>query len=57
MEPGVLISFDFDHPASKITGLGFFVQIDELPDGTPVYIEAFTLDTEDGFTHCARLRG
>jgi hypothetical protein len=57
MEPGVLIAFDFDHPAAKITGLGFFVQVDELPDGTPVYIEAFTLDTEDGFTNCARLRG
>jgi hypothetical protein len=55
LEPGVLVAFDFDDPASKITGLGFFVQIDELPDGTPVYIEAFVLDTDDGFTHCARL--
>jgi hypothetical protein len=55
LEPGVLIAFDFDHPASKIVGLGFFVQIDELPDGTPVYVEAFVLDTSHGFAHCERL--
>jgi hypothetical protein len=54
-EEGVLVAFDFDHPASKITGLGFFVQIDETPDGTPVYIEAFELDTSHGFTNCKRL--
>jgi hypothetical protein len=56
LEPGVLVKFDFDHPASKITGLGFFVQIDEEPDGTPVYIEAFVLDTSHGFTNCQRLQ-
>jgi hypothetical protein len=53
---GELVAFDFDHPASKIVGLGFFVQIDTLPDGTPVYVEAFELDTSKGFTNCARLR-
>jgi hypothetical protein len=53
---GTLIAFDFDHPAAKIVGLGFFVQIDTLPDGSPLYIEAFELDTSDGFTNCARLR-
>ena len=53
----MLVAFDFDHPASKITGLGFFVQIDELPDGTPLSVEAFVLDTTHGFTHCARLQG
>lgn len=56
LEPGVLVKFDFDHPAAKITGLGFFIEIDEEPDGTPVYIEAFVLDTSDGFTHCQRLQ-
>jgi len=55
-DPGVLIAFDFDHPASKIVSLGFFVQIDEMPDGTPVYVEAFELDTGHGFAHCQRLR-
>jgi hypothetical protein len=52
---GVLVAFDFDHPAAKIVGLGFFVQIDTLPDGRPLYVEAFELDTSDGFTNCARL--
>jgi hypothetical protein len=54
---GVLVAFDFDHPASKIVGLGFFVQIDTLPDGRPLYVEAFELDTNHGFTNCARLSG
>lgn len=56
LEPGILIAFDFDHPASKIRSLGFFVPIDELPDGTPVYVEAFELDTDHGFAHCKRLQ-
>lgn len=53
---GALIAFDFDHPASKIVSLGFFVQIDTLEDGRPVYVEAFDLDTNHGFAHCKRLR-
>ncbi len=53
---GVLIQFDFDHPASKISGLGFFVQVDTTPGGDPVYIEAFELKSGHGFTNCARLR-
>ena len=57
MAPGVLIAFDFDHPASKIVSLGFFVQIGSSPDGTPTYVEAFTLDTSHGFANCARLSG
>lgn len=51
--PGVLISFDFDHPASKIaphpTLDTFFVD-----DGT--YITAFVLDADHGFTNCVKLR-
>lgn len=50
---GVLISFDFDHPASKIaphpTLATFFV-------GNGTYISAFVLDSEHGFTNCVRLR-
>lgn len=52
--PGVLITFDFDHPASKLdphpTLATFFVG-----DGT--YISAFVFDTDHGFTNCVRLRG
>lgn len=51
--PGVLITFDFDHPASKIaphpTLATFFVG-----DGT--YLSAFVLDSSHGFTNCVRLR-
>jgi hypothetical protein len=51
--PGVLITFDFDHPASKIaphpTEDVFFVG-----DGT--YVSAFVLDAEHGFTNCVELR-
>jgi hypothetical protein len=52
--PGVLISFDFDHPASKLaphpTLETFFVG-----DGT--YITAFVLDESHGFHNCRNLRG
>jgi hypothetical protein len=51
--PGVLITFNFDHPASKLaphpTLSTFFVG-----DGT--YISAFILDSEHGFTNCVLLR-
>ena len=51
--PGVLITFDFDHPASKIaphpTEDVFFVG-----DGT--YVSAFVLDAEHGFANCVELR-
>ncbi|MGQ0849489.1 MAG: hypothetical protein ACT4OP_10280 [Actinomycetota bacterium] len=51
--PGVLISFDFDHPASKLaphpTLATFF-----FGDGT--YITAFVLDANHGFANCVQLR-
>lgn len=51
--PGVLISFDFDHPASKLaphpTLSTYFV-------GGGTYISAFVLDSSHGFTNCVRLR-
>lgn len=51
--PGILISFDFDHPASKLaphpTLATFFV-------GNGTYISAFEFDSDHGFTNCVRLR-
>lgn len=51
--PGILISFDFDHPASKLaphpTLATFFV-------GNGTYISAFEFDSGHGFTNCVRLR-
>lgn len=51
---GVLITFDFDHPASKIaphpSGDIIFV-------GGGRYITAFVFDSDHGFTNCVLLRG
>ncbi|MGH3651186.1 MAG: hypothetical protein ACRDU9_10815 [Acidimicrobiia bacterium] len=51
--PGVLITFDFDHPASKLaphpTEEIFFV-------GGGTYISAFEFDSSHGFSNCIRLR-
>ena len=51
--PGTLISFDFDHPASKLvahpTIATFYV-------GPGTYITAFVLDSSAGFTNCMYLR-
>jgi hypothetical protein len=51
--PGMLITFDFEHPASKIaphpTIATFYV-------GGGTYLTAFVLDADHGFTNCLRLR-
>jgi hypothetical protein len=49
--PGILISFDFDHPASKLAPSGEIVFVG---DGT--YITGFVFDSSHGFTNCVRLR-
>lgn len=47
--PGLLFSFDFDHPASKLVSNG---QIWFVGDGT--YLTGFELDLEHGFANCFR---
>jgi hypothetical protein len=48
---GVLISFDFDHPAIKLVSTGEIVQI-----GPGTYVTGFELDSEfAAFRNCARL--
>lgn len=49
--PGLLVSFDFDNPASKVAPTGV---IEFVGDGT--YITGFVLDPEAGFTNCVLLR-
>lgn len=44
---GVLISFDFDHPASKLVATGEIIQI-----GPGLYLTGFELDSEAGFYNC-----
>ena len=51
--PGVLITFDFDHPASKIAP---HPELDTFFVGDGTYISAFVLDSSHGFTNCVRLR-
>ena len=51
--PGVLISFDFDHPASKLAP---HPSLDTFFVGDGTYITAFVLDSDHGFTNCVALR-
>jgi hypothetical protein len=52
--PGVLITFDFDHPASKLAP---HPTLDTFFVGDGTYISAFVLDSSHGFTNCVQLRG
>lgn len=51
--PGVLITFDFDHPASKLAP---HPTLDTFFVGDGTYISAFVLDSSHGFVHCVELR-
>ena len=51
--PGVLITFDFDHPASKLAP---HPTLDTFFIGDGTYISAFVLDSSHGFSNCIRLR-
>jgi hypothetical protein len=52
--PGVLISFDFDNPASKLAP---HPTLDTFFVGDGTYISAFVFDSSHGFTNCVELRG
>ena len=52
--PGVLITFDFDHPASKLAP---HPTVDTFFVGDGTYISAFVFDSGHGFTNCVALRG
>jgi hypothetical protein len=51
--PGVLITFDFDHRASKLAP---HPTLDTFFVGDGTYISAFVLDSSHGVAHCVRLR-
>jgi hypothetical protein len=51
--PGVLITFDFDHPASKLAP---HPTLDTFFVGGGTYISAFVFDSSHGFTNCVQLR-
>lgn len=50
---GMLITFDFEHPASKLAP---HPTLDTFYFGDGTYVSAFVLDAEHGFAHCVRLR-
>ena len=54
---GLILPFDFDHPASKVVGTGVYVPIGEV-NGSPLYIVLIEADPDfSAFRHCPRLAG
>jgi hypothetical protein len=51
--PGVLVTLDFDHPASKLAP---HPTLDTFFVGDGTYISAFVFDSSHGFTNCVLLR-
>ena len=55
--PGLLINFNYDHPAGKVVGTGVFVVVGSTPQG-PLYLELIEPDPSfAAFTRCPRLAG
>jgi len=55
--PGLLVDFDFGHPASKVVGTGVFIVIDETPAG-PLYLQLIEPDPNfPAFQRCPGLAG
>ena len=53
---GLLVTFNYDHPASKVEGSGVFLQIGATPLGMPIFIELVQPDSDfPAFQHCPRL--
>ena len=53
--PGLLITFNYDHPAGKVVGTGVFIVIGTTPDG-PLYVELIEPDSDfAAFKNCPRL--
>jgi hypothetical protein len=53
--PGLLVNFNFDHPAAKVVGTGVFVVIGPTPAG-PLYLQLVAPDPRfPAFQHCPRL--
>jgi len=56
--PGLLITFNYDHPASKVVGTGVFFTVGATPEGAPIYVEGIEPNPAfAAFAHCPRLAG
>ena len=55
--PGLLVKFNYDHPAAKVVGTGIFIVIGSTPAG-PLYLELIEPNPNfPAFQHCPRLAG
>ena len=55
--PGLLVQFDYDHPAAKVQGTGNCIVIGSTPAG-PLYLELIEPNPRfPAFQHCPRLAG
>ena len=55
--PGLLITFNFDHPAAKVVGTREFFVVGAV-DGSPLYIQGIEPNPQfAAFAHCPRLAG
>lgn len=55
--PGVLVGFNYNHPASKVQGTGMFIVIGTTP-ADPIYLELIEPDPSfAAFRNCPRLAG
>jgi hypothetical protein len=53
---GLLVTFNYDHPASKVEGTGVFLQIGATPTEIPIFIELVRPDPDfPAFQRCPRL--
>lgn len=55
---GILVTFDYDHPAVKVQSSGIVLRIGTAPDGTPIFLDVPEPDPDfPAFRRCPRLAG
>ena len=55
--PGLLVDFDFGHPAAKVVGTGVYIEVGTTPAG-PVYLQLVAPDPNfPAFRSCPKLAG
>ena len=53
---GILVTFNYDHPAIKVQSSGLIVPIGETEDGTPIFLDVPEPDPDfPAFQHCPKL--
>ncbi len=55
---GILVTFNYDHPAAKVQSSGLIIRIGTTEDGTPIFLDVPEPDPDfPAFRHCPRLAG